>query len=177
MQKVRGFIYFPDKTLDEIKGAHNLFRNISIHYFKSLCRNEIQKEAPGIFISGEVEDRYSSESLTHKLQETAGVEKIAKNCDISIESEDYMKHIKEGHANRYIGLRIRPPYEFSQIENIAKRMSKNSNDVYIRGVETEAISPLACIDLLANDYNIDELKNHLLKQNLKPGPIVYFDLL
>ncbi|MFW5991459.1 MAG: hypothetical protein ACOCQX_04475 [Candidatus Nanoarchaeia archaeon] len=174
MQKVRGYIYFPGKTIDEIKELN--FPGLNLHYFDNLNKYEEEINAPGLFLTGEVDDSYTSETLTHKLQEMAGVEQKTENCDISIESEDYMNYLQKGEIKgKYIGLRIKPPYELQKLEETARKLGKEleATDIFIRGVEKENEAPLACIDLVTeNELKLVEL-NKLVLEQLEPGPVVY----
>lgn len=182
MQYTRGFIHFPKKFLEEIKKAFdNYSDNLNIYFFQKINRYGEEHDSPGIFISGQVDDSYTSESLIYKLQQKAGVEKQIQKCDISVESEDYMHYVREGDIGvRYIGLRIKPPYEPSQLKSVAEKLGNkvNATDIFIRGVEKEKAAPSACIDLITKEnYALSELNELILTDQLEPGEVVYFDLI
>jgi hypothetical protein len=156
MQTVRGFIYFEGKSFDYIKSNFKNFKfdGSKFYFFKSLFRYDKEISEAGVFIDGDVGDKYSSQDIVKFFRKHVGLEEKSRGCDISIESEDTLKLIKNGSLNGYYtGLRIKTPYELNQIYGLAARIGKisNASNIFVRTVESEDDKPLICIDLITKN--------------------------
>ena len=167
MQQVRGFIHFKNKTIGEVKATFKDVKIgiIDIAFFKSLLRNQNRTGEAGIFITGKVDDKYSSTDIVSLLRGSFGLEKKAKGCDISIESEDILKQIIKGQLRgNYIGIRIKPDYKLDEVYKLAKQLGGliSACDIFVRTVESEEDKPSVCIDLITN-YKFDDFKEGVEK--------------
>ncbi len=157
MQKVRGFVYFEEKTIDEVKSAFDGFKldNIELAFFGSLSRYGQQISSPGVFITRSVDDSYSSKDVVSILRKQMGLEEELKGCDVSIESEDTLKSLAKGaRKGEYIGIRIKPPHELNKIYDISSRVGKliDAQGIFVRTVESvKEGNALVCMDLITED--------------------------
>lgn len=195
MEKVRGFVYFEDKSLEEVKEAFRDFNIPGMRYkfFNELIRLKKKIDMPGIFIDGEVDgggrEDYPKE-IVYMLRKKAGLKEGEINCDVSssVGNEDYIIHIKKGELNgKYIGIRILPPYpDISKLEKSALNLGNiiKAQDILLRGVEKvlykdEKIAK-RCIDLIGKIYFAAERKNiedYLISKNLRLEGYTLIDLL
>lgn len=177
MQEVRGFVFFEGKNQEEIKRGFNGFKLDSLKYslFGNFLRNNRYSKDSGIFIYGEVDEKYSSKDIIKILRGHIGLEEpefrekrinsrthytpISVACDVSIAREDVMNQIKANNGKRiegnYFGIRARPPVSLPEVEKTAKNlgMLTESKDVYLRGVEIdEEVKelPKVCIEMVTN---------------------------
>lgn len=157
MQQIRGFVYFEEKTIDEVKSAFKDFEldKAEFAFFSSLSRYGQEISSPGIFITGSVDGSYSSGDIVNILRKQIGLEEELKGCDVSIESEDTLKPLAKGALKgNYIGIRIKQPYELVNIYDIASKADKvfNACDIFVRTVESEEKEkPLVCIELITEE--------------------------
>lgn len=154
MQRIRGFIHFEDKSIEEVSDAMIGigFDDVDIRVFRSVHRRGEEVLEPGIFIDGVVSDDYSSESVVRLIREKIGLEGVPSRCDLSIESEDTIRSIMNGDLNGvYVGIRILPPYDIDRSEELAGQMGKitGASNVLIRTVESVDGGPALCIDLIS----------------------------
>jgi hypothetical protein len=173
MQKVRGFIFFEGKTSEEIREAFNGFKLDLLGYvlFNNLKSNGEVLKGNGIFVYGEIGDAYSSKDIANALRKHAGLEEaefekigagdkthykpIATMCDVSVEKEDYMKEIKKSKIEgNYIGIRVKPPLNIVEIQDIARELGSlvKAGDIYLRGAEIDetAGKPKICIEAVTD---------------------------
>jgi len=179
MQEIRGFVFFEGKNQEEIRRGFNGFKLDSLKYslFDSFPRNGSYSEDSGIFIYGEVDEKYTSADITNILRRHIGMEEsrfeekklingkthytpVSGICDVSIAREDnIMNQIKANNGKRiegnYFGIRIKPPLSLPEVEEKAKNlgMSIGAKDVYLRGVEIdEEVKelPKVCIEMVTN---------------------------
>ncbi len=153
MQKIRGFIYFKEKSLNDVISDVKKIQidNINLYFFESLFRYEKKIENSGVFIDGFVDNEYSSKDVINLFREKVGLEKELTGYDVSIESEDTIQLIKDGEIKGiYTGIRIKPPYELDQIHDLANNIGEfvDASNVLIRTVELEGDNPLISIDLI-----------------------------
>ncbi|MCK4928068.1 MAG: hypothetical protein KAS11_06335 [Candidatus Aenigmarchaeota archaeon] len=178
MQQIHGLLYFEGKTLEEVKSIFDkfIFDNIKYAYFDSLTRYDNKISAPGIFLTGEVKDTYSSKKIIEIFREQMDLGTELKGCDISIASEDTLKPLKnENLKGNYTGIRIKPPYDLEKIYNLASRIGTltDAEDIFIRTVEPdEEGRPLVCIDLITKqnfDNYKDKIEEIISTEKLKLG--------
>lgn len=156
MQSVRGFIYFEGKSFGGVKSSFNNFKldSSKFYFFKSLFRYDLEISEAGVFIDGNVDDKYSSYDIVNIFRKQVDLEEKSRGCDVSIESEDTLKLINDGSLKgNYTGIRIKPPYELNQIYDLASRIGKitNASNIFVRTVESEDDKPLICIDLITQN--------------------------
>jgi hypothetical protein len=160
MQDVRGFVFFEGKSIEEIKSKFNGFKLDCLKYsfFDNFLRDNSHSKDSGIFIYGEVDEKYSSKDIITILRRHIGLgepefkEKrvnskihytpISFACDVSVAGEDVMKRIKSSNERingNYFGIRIKPPLSLPEVEERAKNLgiSTEADDVYLRGVEID----------------------------------------
>jgi hypothetical protein len=167
MQRVRGFIHFKNKTVDEVKATFKDAKIgiIDMAFFKSLSRNQNRIEETGIFITGKVDNKYSSADIVSLLRRSFGLKEKVEGCDISIESEDILRPITKGQLRgNYIGIRIKPDYKLDEVYKLAEQLGGliSACDIFVRTVESEEDKPLVCIDLITN-YKFDDFKDEIEK--------------
>lgn len=175
MQKIRGFIHFENKSFEDVKSVFKTFELDSLHlgFFRSLERMSRKILEPGVFLSGEVKDSYSSKDIVNFFREEMSLKENLRGCDVSIESEDTIKPLIEGEiSGKYIGIRIEPPYKIEDIYELGKRIGDliEAHDILVRTVEKENNYPLVCIDLLTKDdfekYK-GKIEEHISSKGLK----------
>lgn len=154
MQRIRGFIHFEDRTVEEVSDAVSRLDlgDVDIRVFRSLNRKGEEVSEPGIFIDGVVGDDHSSESVVRLVRERMGLEGVPSRCDLSIESEDTIRLIMNGDLKGvYVGIRILPPYDIDRSEELAGQMGKiaGASNILIRTVESVNGGPALCIDLIS----------------------------
>ncbi len=178
MQQIRGLIYFEGKTPDEVKSVFDRFEfdKLRYAYFDSLTRYDNKISAPGIFLTGEVEKTDSSKDIVEIFRKKMDISTELKGCDISIASEDTLKHLKEGNLEgSYIGIRIEHPYKLEKIYDLASRIEilTDAKDIFVRTVEPdEEGRPLVCIDLITGqnfDDHKEEIEEMISTEKLKLG--------
>ncbi len=158
MQKIRGFVYFEGKTFDEVNSSFTNFHldNVELGFFRSLFRYNKNILESGVFIDGNVDDKYSSKDIVNLFRKQVDLEEKLRGCDVSIESEDALEIVKKGDLKgNYIGIRIKPPYQLEQIKDLAYQIGEptNASNIFVRTVESENENPLVCIDLIIqNSY-------------------------
>ncbi len=184
MQKVRGFIYFEGKSLEAIKSVLSSFKfdEAKFAFFNSLFRYDKDILEAGVFIDGQVDEKYSSQDIVNILRKQLGLEEKYHGCDVSIESEDTLKSITSGDLEgQYIGIRIKPPYELNQIYKLASKIATiiESSNTFVRTVESKNNGPLVCIDLITQK-NYQEFKNQIEdiinSNNLNLGKYIFIKL-
>jgi hypothetical protein len=159
MQIVRGFIYFEGKSINDLKENFKNFQleNLELSFFEYLFRYDKYIFEHGIFFSGEVDKKYSSEDIAIIFRQHLNLEEKQEKCDISIESEDTIYNIKnESLEGNYIGIRIKPPYDLAQIKDLSHKIGElvDASNVFVRTVELDNKVPLVCIDLITqNEYH------------------------
>lgn len=186
MQKVRGFIFLEGKNAEDIRKSFNGFRMDSLNYvlFDNFKKNDKLVEGSGIFIYGEIDSKYSSEDIINLLRKHEDLQeaefekkqlgevkhyKPLLQYDVSVENEDFMREIKKGNTiGNYIGLRIKPPFNIVEIQDITKHMNilTKAKDIYVRCVEvdedyanaTGQRKPKACIELIIEMAFEDAMK-------------------
>lgn len=89
-QKVRGLIYFENKNIEDVKRVFENFRfdEGKFLFFKKIEINNTEKEYPGVFLNGYINEKYTSENIVRLFRKLMGLSIEMKNCDISIEKED-----------------------------------------------------------------------------------------
>ncbi len=175
MQKIRGFIYFENKTLSDVKLAFGNFRfdQATFAYFTSLYKSGQTINCPGVFITGKVNLKYTSVNVVGLLRKLMNLEGEIKNYDLSIENESPIGAIKTGRVyGEYIGIRIAPPYTQDNVKSIAGKIAKliSAHDVWIREVGPGDKEPALCIDLVSDEdfnKNKDKVEKMALELNLK----------
>lgn len=184
MQQVRGFIWFEDKEFDDVKSVFDGFSldSVELTFFKSLTMDDSKISQPGVFITGRVDDRYSSKDVVNLFRERVGLEKGLKGCDVSIESEDTMKSLARGNLKgNYIGIRIEPPYDLERVYALASRIADSikAHDVFVRTVESRDDKPLVCIDLITQqepEITGNETEQLVSSDGLKTGKLALISL-
>jgi hypothetical protein len=156
MQQARGYVYFEGKTPDEVRSAFGGFKldSLELAFFDSLLRGNDRISEPGVFIAGQVDDRYSSADVVNLFRRQLGLEEGAGGCDISIESEDTLKSLVRGSLEgNYIGIRISPPHELNRVYALASGIADliKAHDAFVRTVESKGGRPLACIELITKE--------------------------
>lgn len=176
MQKVRGFIFFEGRSIEDIEKSFTGFKLdlLSYSFFEDFKKDEKFIEDKGFFIYGKVDDRYSSADIINLLRKQTGLgeakferiptptrahyKPVSVECDVSIETEDsFMKEIKENAKveGNYIGIRIKPPVNIVEIQDITSKIGawQGIKSVYVRNVEIDKEQlnkPKVCIDLITN---------------------------
>lgn len=154
MQQIRGFIQFEteyDKVLD-LKNIE-LNENLKLAFFAETFRYEQKIKQPGVFFTGTVDKHLSSKNIIDIFKHALELPNV-NNYDISIESEDAIKHLKKGdQKGYYAGIRIEPPYNFDDVCELALDLGKLSNakDILVRTVEKKEEVPLVCIGLILDE--------------------------
>lgn len=181
LQNIRGFVYFENKDLEEVKNVFSGFRldNLNYAFFSGLNRYGEKISFGGIFLSGMIDKKYSSADVINLLRKKMGLGEEIRYCDVSIENEDFMKYILKGELKGdYIGIRIFPPYQHSRIEEVASEIGKitNDTDIFIRGVESENNKPKICIDIITDSNSEDvrrKVESIISSKNLKLGEYTF----
>ncbi|MBR9676662.1 hypothetical protein GOV04_00785 [Candidatus Woesearchaeota archaeon] len=184
MQSIRGFIYFKDKTYDEVLTTFEDFQldSVKLAFFKSLNHYGTKILQPGVFISGTVKKEHSSKDIVNIFRAQAGLEEKTEACDVSIESEDTIKELQQGPLKgHYTGLRILPPYTVEHIFELSKLISKtiNAHNVLVRSVESELDEPSICIDLITKEefeQNRTQVEKILSSAGLNIGKYIFLTL-
>lgn len=175
MQEIRGFVFFEGKNQEEIRGGFNGFKLDSLKYslFGNFLRNGSYSKDSGIFIYGEVDEKYTSAGIIKILRGHMGLEEpefreknikgrihytpVSIECDVSIAKEDnVMNWIKSNNGKikgNYFGIRIKPPLSLPEVEERAKNLgvSIGAKYIYLRSVEIdEKIEelPKLCVELV-----------------------------
>ena len=168
-QKIRGVLYFEDLEIGDIIIANKKskgFDNINIVYFYFIEKEGEIIEKPGIFVDGEVSDKYTSEGFVSDIRKNMGLSEKKKNCDISIENEDIIEEIISSNniEGDYVGIRILQPYTIPDIRKIAKKLGKicYAENVVIRTVEKNESEkwPRVCIDIISK-YKIRDFREDI----------------
>ncbi len=176
MNKVRGYVYFENKTLKEIRDSlWNLdIPGVQYKFFDGITRLNKRISLPGILIDGEAytEKRGNySKRIIRLLRKKAGLDDKMINCDVSsaVGCEDYISYIKGGDLEgKYIGIRILPPYpkDIMHLESTASDLGRiaNADNILLRGVEKIRYKgkkiDKRCIDLIGN-VNLDKKKGDI----------------
>lgn len=155
MQQIRGFIWFENKGFDDVRSEFKDFSldSVELALFKSITMGDSKISQPGVFITGRVDDGYSSKDVVNLFRERIGLERGLKGCDVSIESEDTMKSMVKGTPKgNYIGIMINPPYDLENIYALASRIADSikAHDIFVRTIESRDDKPLVCIDLITH---------------------------
>ncbi len=89
-QKARGLVYFENKNIEDIKKVFENFRfdEGKFLFFKKIEINNIEKDSPGVFLNGDINEKYTSENIVRLFRKLMGLNTEMKNCDISVEKED-----------------------------------------------------------------------------------------
>ena len=173
MQTIRGYIYFEKRTLADIKYAFGNFRFDQSHfsYFSSLVINSEPVNCPGVFITGQINGKYTSKNVITLFRKLLNLPEEVKHCDLSIESEDLIETVKAGNNyGAYLGIRIRPPFTKENIDLFANQAGEmlSASDISLREVELgEKDLKLISVDIISDqDYsrekqNIEELAKKL----------------
>ncbi len=186
MQEVRGLIYFENKTVDDIKEVFDKFKldNIKYSYFSSLSRHGKDIPSPGLFLTGDVKDTYSSKDIVGLLRKKIGLSTDLNGCDISIENEDTLKQIIKGNpAKNYIGIRINAPYNIENIYALATEIGEitSATDIFVRTVESDDNErPIICIDLITDEIfekHKTEVEKLIISKNLSLGKYTYLSFI
>ncbi len=87
MQQIRGFIWFEDRGFDDVRPGFKDFGLDSVGQalFKSITMGDSKISQPGVFITGRVDNKYSSKDVVNLFRERIGLERGLKGCDVSIE--------------------------------------------------------------------------------------------
>lgn len=172
MQDIRGFVYFEDKDIIQVKEAFWNFNIPGINYkfFEGLVRLKKKINMPGILIDGEVNLKNKkdySKKTVELLRKKVGLPEKISNCDVSsaVNGEDYIMHLKKGGLKgKYIAIRLLPPYpKIGGIERVASDLGNmvHASDVLVRGVEPiiykDTKVDKRCIDLIG-DINFEKKK-------------------
>lgn len=176
MEKVRGFVYFEERNIDEVRKDFKDFKIPGLRYtlFNGLTRLKKRIEMPGVLIDGEADlkgKKDCSKELVEILRNRVGLIGDCKNCDVSsaISNEDYIIHIKKGNllGGKYVAVRILPPYPGTkELEQIALNLGElvDAQDVAVRGVEPILYKnkeiDKRCIDLIGQ-IEFDTKKNNI----------------
>ena len=94
----------------------------------------------GVFIDGQVDEKYSSQDIVNILRKQLGLEKKYHICDVSIESEDTLKSITSGELEgQYIEIKIKSSYELNQIYTLTSKITTitESSNTFVRTVESK----------------------------------------
>jgi hypothetical protein len=173
MQNVRGYIYFEKKTLADIKYAFGNFRFDQSHFsfFSSLVKDDKSVNHPGVFITGQINEKYTSKNVITLFRKLLNLPQEVKHCDLSIESEDRIEIFKAGNNfGAYLGIRIKPPVTKENVDLFANQTGEalNANDISLREVEgDEKGLKLISVDIISDqDYskektNIEDLAKKL----------------
>lgn len=181
LQSIRGFVYFENKDLGEVKNVFSGFEldDLDYTFFSSLNRYGEEINFGGIFLSGMVDKKYSSTSIISLLRKKVGLNEEIRCCDVSIENEEFMKSILNGELKgNYIGIRIFPPYDHKIVEEVASEIGgiANAKDIFLRGVEPDNSKPKICIDIIT-DYNFEDIKEKvegiISSKNLRLGEYTF----
>ncbi len=185
--KVRGFVYFEDRSFEEVINKKNIFEkafpNCKKGYFSSLFWDFCDKKeifSPGIFISGETNK--GSSQVVSKLRKIMRLSNNLLNCDISTIAKDknYFALLlgSEGKELKgfYLGIRLKNSYALNSVQDFALSIEKSfsAEDVFIRGVEKDQKSgiPNLCVDVLVKksvywEKAKKEIKNLMRKNELE----------
>ena len=164
MDKVRGFVHFEERNIDDVREDFKYFNIPGLRYafFNGLARLKRKIEMPGVFIDGDLDlegqKDYSGE-IVELLRNRVGLAGHDKNWDVSgaAANEDYIIHIKKGDLleGRYVGVRILPPYpDAGKLGGIASNLRNviRADDIFVRGVEKilykDDLIDKRCIDLI-----------------------------
>jgi len=144
-QSARGFVLFEDKKPEEVKSAFSKrpaeLKDCRIAYFDSLERFGKKRPGCGIFITGDVDSKYSSKDLVEFLAKTAGSKKTTPDLTLGSEGA-FLISIKTGSLEgRYIGMRLLPPYDTGVASKIAVKLGKNKNLRSISLRTAESVNP------------------------------------
>lgn len=171
MQLIRGYMVFENKSIDDVKtafaeldvdssaikgfvksllGTDNL-RSLNAAFFKSIYTQGNWVDEPGIFISGLIDEQFSSDDVIRMFRNKIGLEG-SMNSDISIQNEDIILSLKQGIVEGgYVGIRILPPYDIDQVCNAATEAGGvlNASDIFVRSVEQVEGQAAICMDIIS----------------------------
>ncbi len=196
MNKVRGYVYFENRSLKEIRDSlWNLDTpGVQYKFFDGLTRLNKRINLPGILIDGEAYTEKKgnySKRVINLLRKKVGLDEKTINYDVSsaVGGEDYISYISGGDLEgKYAGIRVLPPYpkNIMQLEDIASELGRlaNADNILLRGVEKVKYknrkTDKRCIDLIGNidfDKKRGKIEDYLKSKNLALEGYTLIDLL
>jgi hypothetical protein len=158
LQGARGFIYFEDKHLAEVKTAFGKFHfdEANFSFFSSLDHFGQTLNCPGIFVAGRINEKYASAYVIKMFRKLMALNEEIKNADLTLERENPLEAIRSGAScGTYTGVYFLSNSTKDNVLRLAKEVERlvSPEDLWLRGKTTEAGS-LFCLDVIANtDYN------------------------
>lgn len=88
-QNARGFVFFRQKTLSELKEVFANFRfdEARFIFFDKLYLDEEKINAPGVFLYGQINEKYTSENVVKLFRKLMKMDLEKKDYDLSLERE------------------------------------------------------------------------------------------
>jgi hypothetical protein len=162
-QLVRGYVYFEDKKIEDVKKVFENFKfdEVKFKFFEKIKINNEEILKPGVFLNGHINEKYTSENIVRLFRKLMGLNIEKKNCDISVEREDEIEELdKERPFVNYIALQFKK----TEIKEFVKRFKKKTGEevLYkIRDVGYKEGFLLSFLEIFSNT-NIDEKINNVL---------------
>ncbi|PLX20436.1 hypothetical protein C0584_05860 [Candidatus Parcubacteria bacterium] len=169
-QLARGVIYFENKKKEEVVDVFNNFRfdEAGFKIFEKITINNTTLETPGVFINGEINEKYTSDNVVRLFRKLMKLEVENKNADLSIEREDELESLSR---EREFDFYFVYSFKKSDIKDNLKKLKleicencllKTRDMGYLAGEQ------LSGIEVFTNHDITEKINNVFLKNNLEP---------
>ncbi len=158
MQKIRGYVFFEDKSLSDIKNTFKEFRfdQAVFSFFTSITLNEENFSCPGVFMSGEIKESYDRDYVIRLFRKLLGLNDDLKHSSLSLAGVDKLKPVitTDHPYGCYSCLVIASPESLDNIELLAGEIKRLAapRDLWIRTVSRENGQDSVCIDMLGESF-------------------------
>ena len=175
-QKVRGLVYFEEKTIEDVKRIFENFRfdEAKFKFFEKLKINNQEVLIPGVFISGHINEKYTSENVVRLFRKLMGlnIEKI--NCEISIEREDEVEDLdKERPFLKYYALQFKKEELSGYVDKFINILGE-SNLYRTRDAGYKEGTQMTWFEIFSDKEIGEEINNILLSEKIESEKIIKF---
>ncbi len=122
-QLTRGYVYFEEKKIEDVRHVFGNFRfdEARFKFFEKIKINNEDILSPGVFLNGQINEKYTSENVVRLFRKLMGLDIEKKNCDISIEREDELEELgQEREFNFYYSLKFLKTEAKENLEKFSK---------------------------------------------------------
>ncbi len=169
-QLVRGLVYFEDKNIEDVRRVFQNFRfdEAKFKFFEKIKINNQEILMPGVFLNGQINEKYTSENVVRLFRKLMGLNIEKKNCDISVEKEDEVEEMSnERNFQKYYVLKFKK----TEIERVKKTFNEKLTEGAIyktRDTGYKEGFQLAVLEVFSEIEIEEELNDVLLNNRIIP---------